>query len=120
MITHAVTTVLILVISITGMISPTALDYTRGVLVVDYGVPMFTLNGVMFGGYSKHEYGHHLQQNDMGDEEYYAAVAVPSVIGNIIWATSAYIFDDPICMVKEYQTYFPWEADATRRAKELQ
>ena len=98
------------------MIIPSSLEYTRGVLVVDYGVPMFTVNGVMFGGYSDHEYGHHLQQEERGDKTYYATVALPAVVGNIVQGFGYMRTGNRIL---DYYS-LPWEADATRRAKELQ
>ena len=114
--THVITTVLILITCIAGAIAPAPIYGTGQVLVVDYGVPMFQLNGLVFGGYSSHEFGHHLQQQDMGDEAYYATVVVPSILGNLVWAVSAYILDSPICMVHEYYDFFPWEHDANVRS----
>jgi len=118
MITHAVTTVLILVISIAGAISPAPIEYVGGTLVVDYGIPMFQLNGVIFGGFSAHEYGHHLQQMELGDMVYYATVVLPSVAVNIAWALSAYVFDDPLFRVDRYYEIVPWERSANELARE--
>ena len=97
------------------MISPTDAEYNRGVLVVDYGAPMFQLNGVIFGGYSDHEYGHHLQQQDVGDEAYYATVVVPSLLLN------GYQLLDYLITENNHVSYYhgvSWEADANTRAME--
>jgi len=54
-----------------------------------------------------HEYGHTLQEEELGLAKYLAGVAVPSIVVNVISR-----FDDEV--KKNYYKY-PWEADADRR-----
>ncbi len=109
----AVTTALILGIAIVGMFIPPDISYHDGALVVDYGHPFFQLNGVIFGGYNSHEYGHYLQQQDMGENVYYVAVAIPSSIVNMIDVTN-YLLTKR-CIKRATYMSFPWERDATER-----
>jgi hypothetical protein len=119
MTTHLVSTVLILFVAISGaIVGPPAIEYISGCMVIDYGVPMFQLNGMIFGGYSDHEYGHSLQQREMGDVAYYASVVAPSVATNMIWGVSAYVFDTWLFRPDEYTDFCPWEADANMRVME--
>jgi len=116
MITHTISAVLILAVCIVGMFTPVDIDTQGGALVVDFGTPIFQLNGMIFGGYSAHEYGHYMQQRDIGDAAYYASVVVPSVLTNIVWGVAAVGFDTWLFRPDEYTDLFPWEADADRRS----
>jgi hypothetical protein len=86
MITHLVSTVLLLVVCITGVITPMDIEARDGVLVANFcDMGLFQLNGIVYGGFSEHEIGHSIQQRRMEDEEYYFCVAVPSVLSNVVY-----------------------------------
>ena len=106
---------LIILTCIVGMFVPVEFENQGGALVVDFGLPMFQINGMIFGGQSLHEYGHYLQQNDIGNIEYYATVAVPSVTTNAIWLTNYIITGESLFSCDEYHA-LSWEADANLRS----
>ena len=98
MITHAVSTGLILAICIMGMFTPIEIGYRDGaMLVLGDGLPAFQLNGVVVGWDGWHEYGHYLQQKERGDLVYYATVALPSFVSSFF----------------EGHYYTPWEYEAS-------
>ncbi|MCP4300877.1 MAG: hypothetical protein GY783_09855 [Gammaproteobacteria bacterium] len=115
---------MILAICIVGMFAPMALSTFHGALVVESPALevvnkagqrkdiSFQLNGVIFGAADRHEYGHFLQQQDRG-AAYYASVAVPSVVANMLRA-SIYIVSGE----KDAFDYYamPWERDADELA----
>lgn len=122
MVTHLISTIQILVVCIVGMISPISVESIDDVLVVNSDIlqgqnytVQFALNGMMIGGYSDHEYGHHLQQSDMGNEEYYTTVAVPSLIFNVLMSIEP--MESRFVRKAKYHR-LPWEADANMRAME--
>lgn len=82
-------------------------------IVCDFGIPLFQLNGMIFGGYSAHEYGHYLQQAEIGNEHYYIMIVAPSVIANIYDFIQYPITHQLI----DYHS-LPWEKDADIRAKD--
>lgn len=109
---------LIILTAFVGMLVPLEIESRGGALVVDVGSPMFQMNGIIFGGYSDHEYGHYLQQRDMTREEYLLTVAVPSVSANVVGVSYYLITGDhigPDASNEEYRSR-PWEGDADLRA----
>ena len=119
-ITSLVTSVaLILGISITALFTPVQIGNYRGVLRVRVeNVPSFQLNGVIFGNSDKHEYGHYLQQKDIGNLEYYCKVAIPSAISAPLSVIPVLLKLQSVDEAIENYYALPWEADADRRSKE--
>ena len=109
MITHAVSTGLILAICIVGMFVPVDISYHGGAMVVFADIPMFQLNGVLMGGVDEHEYNHYLQQADMGDRAYYAGVVVPSLITNVVLFID-YKVQGRGRMSRDWYYGLPWES----------
>jgi len=110
MLTNAITAVMIIAIAFAGMLG--ADIRTNGQIVADFGMPLFQLNGVFFGGVSDHEQGHLEQQRSRGNREYYATVAVPSVAGNICDVISYLVLRDEWDRTAYHR--LPWEAEADR------
>jgi hypothetical protein len=116
--THIISALAIISICVIGMVAPTTIENHSGALVVRFvDEPMFQLNGLIFGKYHEHEYGHFLQQKDIGDLAYYTTVAIPSALTNIGMAVAAII--NPYVFLDSDEYYaLPWEADANIRAME--
>jgi len=113
MITTAISAVMIIATCAVGMFSPTQIEYTDGPMVINNGLPRMQVNGLIWGSYSEHEHGHYLQQQDIGDAEYYAMVALPSMISTVVKLV--------VYMVSGYEIDYyalPWEADANARVME--
>jgi len=109
--------------SICGVVNPDYATEYEGALVtylpVEHGMS-FQLSGFIFSsqesqhnGMILHEYGHYLQQQDMGFDTYAITVGVPSIVSSAISKIHHAI-------TGEWGDYYllPWEADANRRAKD--
>ena len=92
------------------------LPYYKGVPVVHFSSDLFTsfsIGGVIFLNENageltvKHEYGHSLQEKEMGTGLYIMAVAVPSVTYRVMEEFNEVLHDNYYNM--------PWEYDADRR-----
>ena len=105
-----ISSVLIIGTAIAGVCFDVDIYNYQGAVVVDYGNPMFQLNGFIWGGVSEHEYGHYIQQGIYGDVKYYAKVAIPSIV-----ATGWYAVKKLIGYKNDARIYLalPWESEAT-------
>lgn len=82
---HLMSALLIISTAICGIIDDDISVYGwNGALVVEFWKPCFQLNGMIFGGLSAHEYGHYVQQKEMGNGLYYVSIVAPSVLTNIL------------------------------------
>ena len=122
MISIAISAVQVLTICIMGLFAPVEISSHAGALVVEspllevtdqYGREKdisFHVNGIIFGAFDEHEYGHYLQQRKIGNRAYYLTVAVPSVVVNILQILSLPFGGPP----DSFDYYLlPWEYDAT-------
>jgi len=70
------------------------------------------INGAIFGGLSNHEYGHYLQQVELGDAAYYSTVVLPSLL--VFWGKIGIAaITGEATSVAAYHS-LPWEAEADR------
>ena len=109
---------LIIVTAATGIVSDIDIYRTGGAIVVGHGGPSFQLNGMIWGDYKAHEYGHYVQQQEMGSSRYYLCVAIPSVIANgvdILLCLSGV----PSDRVDKAYYKLPWEVEATLLGKQF-
>jgi hypothetical protein len=102
---------------VAGTISPDAAGIYRDTLTIILPIekgPGFQLSGVIVvtntdvGSWTMdHEYGHALQQREMGIKQYLAVVGLSSIIGNI----------SGVLGMTDYRQYhsLPWERDADER-----
>ena len=101
-----VTAVSIILVAVFGLWVP--ISNHNGAVIVDWGLPCFQLNGVIWGGYSEHEYMHYEQQQERGDNAYYSSVVIPSIAANLF--TTGYYMMTGIELLG-YERYYelPWE-----------
>jgi hypothetical protein len=93
----AVTTLSLLgfcVLGVSGVIDDVII-YNDALVAIDYGGKSFAVGGIIFCGYDQfsdvprghvlsHEYGHHLQERQLGIL-YLPVVIIPSVIHRVLW-----------------------------------
>ena len=116
--THIVSAVSIIMVAVIGMFMGVDVSYHGGAVVATFGDQTdgwWCINGMIFGAYDDHEYGHYLQQREIGDMAYYTTVAIPSFAGSCAIVAKALLIG-PISMTEYHR--LPWEADANRRAAE--
>jgi len=111
-----ISAVLIIATSFIGIVGDVDIYNYCGALTIDFGNPMIQINGILWGGVSDHEYGHYLQQQQMGNTEYYATVCIPSLLASGYYGVR-YLFENR--GRAEVYLALPWEAEATRLGKQF-
>jgi hypothetical protein len=111
-----ISTMLIVCTAFAGVFFNADIYEYGGAIVVDFGNPMMQINGILWGGVNAHEYGHYLQQQQMGNKEYYAKVAIPSLLASGYYGLRYLIGNKGDA--KAYLA-LPWEAEATRLGKQF-
>ena len=113
----------LLSLCVQGVVSPGAVstDGPCPVVVVGWPISAFSISGITFVnadyvamvGLFPHEYGHALQEREIGTVQYLTTVAAPSISANVVGVVKLLLTQSYSSPVAYHR--LPWEADADVR-----